>query len=114
VLLESTSVVAKACEHVERIGGRACYVPEVALITGAGPVGLLAAMLARQRGLDTWVLDIVTGGPKPQLIADLGATSCEQEAGQRADVASSRARSAALMPASLPPIATRCMRAPFG
>jgi len=74
VLLESTSVVAKAWEHVERIGGRACYAPEVAVITGAGPVGLLAAMLARQRGLDTWVLDIVTGGPKPQLIADLGAT----------------------------------------
>jgi threonine dehydrogenase-like Zn-dependent dehydrogenase len=63
-----------AWEHVERIGGRACYAPEVAVITGAGPVGLLAAMLARQRGLDTWVLDIVTGGPKPQLIADLGAT----------------------------------------
>lgn len=74
VLLESTSVVAKAWEHVERVGSRACYVPEVALITGAGPVGLLAALLARQRGLDTWVIDIVTDGPKPQLIADLGAT----------------------------------------
>ena len=48
--------------------------PEVALITGAGPAGLLAALLAWQRGLDTWVIDVVTGGPKPQLIADLGAT----------------------------------------
>jgi threonine dehydrogenase-like Zn-dependent dehydrogenase len=74
VLLEPMSVVAKAWEQVERIGARACFEPEVAVITGAGPVGLLAALLARQRGLETWVLDIVTEGAKPQLVADLGAT----------------------------------------
>jgi threonine dehydrogenase-like Zn-dependent dehydrogenase len=74
VLLEPTSVVAKAWEQTERIGARACFEPEVALVTGAGPVGLLAAMLARQRGLATWVLDLVTDGPKPQLVTDLGAT----------------------------------------
>jgi threonine dehydrogenase-like Zn-dependent dehydrogenase len=74
VLLESTSVVAKAWAQVDRISAGLPYAPEVAVITGAGPVGLLAAMLARQRGLDTWVLDIVTGGPKPQLVAGLGAT----------------------------------------
>jgi threonine dehydrogenase-like Zn-dependent dehydrogenase len=45
-----------------------------ALITGAGPVGLLAALLAPQRGYDTHVLDRVTDGPKPGLVADLGAT----------------------------------------
>ena len=74
VLLESTSVVAKAWAQVDRISAALPYSPKVALITGAGPVGLLAAMLARQRGMDTWVLDIVTEGPKPQLVADLGAT----------------------------------------
>jgi threonine dehydrogenase-like Zn-dependent dehydrogenase len=74
VLLEPASVLAKAWEQVERIGARACFEPEVALITGAGPVGLLAALLARQRGLETWVLDIVTEGAKPQLVAELGAT----------------------------------------
>ena len=74
VLLEPTSVVAKAWEHLEHIGGRASFDPQVVVVTGAGPVGLLAALLARQRGLDTWVLDIVTDGPKPQLVADLGAT----------------------------------------
>jgi threonine dehydrogenase-like Zn-dependent dehydrogenase len=73
VLLETASVVAKAWEHIERIGGRACYKPETAVITGAGPVGLLAALLARQRGLATWVLDKVTEGPKPELVAGLGA-----------------------------------------
>jgi threonine dehydrogenase-like Zn-dependent dehydrogenase len=36
-------------------------------------VGLLAAMIGRQKGLETHVLDRVTGRPKPQLVADLGA-----------------------------------------
>jgi glucose 1-dehydrogenase len=31
-------------------------------------------LLGRQRGLDVHVLDIVTDGPKPGLVADLGAT----------------------------------------
>jgi len=73
VLIETTSVVAKAWEQIERIGSRSTVIPGVALVTGAGPVGLLAALLARQRGLDTWVLDVVTEGPKPGLVADLGA-----------------------------------------
>jgi threonine dehydrogenase-like Zn-dependent dehydrogenase len=75
VLLEPTSVVAKAWDHVERIGGRTRYwQPRVALITGAGPVGLLAALLGRQRGLDVHVLDRMQDGPKPVLVRDLGAT----------------------------------------
>lgn len=74
VLLEPTSVVAKAWDHVERIGKRsASWQPRVALITGAGPVGLLAALIGKQRGLDVHILDRVTGGPKPQLARDLGA-----------------------------------------
>ena len=73
VLLEPTSVLAKAWEHAERIGARAAFEPATALITGAGPIGLLAAMLARQRGLETHVVDVVTEGAKPQLVADLGA-----------------------------------------
>jgi threonine dehydrogenase-like Zn-dependent dehydrogenase len=73
VLLEPTSVVAKAWDHAERIGSRAWFDPKVALITGAGPIGLLAAMLARQRGLETYVADVVTEGEKPRLVADLGA-----------------------------------------
>jgi threonine dehydrogenase-like Zn-dependent dehydrogenase len=43
-------------------------------VTGAGPIGLLAALLGVQRGLDVHVLDQVTAGAKPQLVADLGAT----------------------------------------
>ena len=70
VLLEPTSVVAKAWEQVERIGNRATFEPQRALITGAGPIGLLAALLAVQRGLDVTVIDQVTSGPKPDLVAD--------------------------------------------
>ena len=43
-------------------------------MTGAGPIGLLAALLGVQRGLDVHVLDRVTGGRKPAVVAALGAT----------------------------------------
>ncbi len=74
VLMEPASVVAKAWDQIERIGRRSWYDPQRVLITGAGPIGLLAALLAVQRGLDTHVLDVVTGGRKPELVRALGAT----------------------------------------
>jgi threonine dehydrogenase-like Zn-dependent dehydrogenase len=74
VLLEPTSVVTKCWDHVDRIASRAEADLHRALITGAGPVGLLAAMIAIQRGLETHVLDRVTDGPKPELVKELGAT----------------------------------------
>jgi len=75
VLLEPTSVVAKAWDHIERIGARTrAWRPDRVLVTGGGPVGLLAAMIARQKGLETHVFDRNETGPKPGLIADLGAT----------------------------------------
>ncbi|HET7305837.1 MAG TPA: glucose 1-dehydrogenase [Segeticoccus sp.] len=74
MLMEPTSVVAKAWDQVEKIGSRAWFDPKSVLVTGAGPIGLLAALLGAQRGLDVHVLDIVTDGPKPQLVADLGGT----------------------------------------
>jgi threonine dehydrogenase-like Zn-dependent dehydrogenase len=73
VLLEPTTIVAKAWEQIERIGQRAYFAPKVAAITGAGPVGLLAALLGVQRGLEVHVFDQVVDGPKPGLVADLGA-----------------------------------------
>lgn len=74
VLLEPTTIVAKAWEQVNRIGQRAFFDPHTAVVTGAGPVGLLAALLGVQQGLDVHVFDIVTDGPKPDLVRDLGAT----------------------------------------
>lgn len=74
VLIEPASVLAKAWEHIERIGNRARWTPRCVLITGAGPVGLLAAMFAKQRGLDVHVYDHNEDGPKPDLVRGLGAT----------------------------------------
>lgn len=74
VLLEPASVVAKAWEQVYAVGGRSCFDPASVLVTGAGPVGLLAALLGIQRGLDVHVFDQACGGPKPGLVEDLGAT----------------------------------------
>lgn len=72
VLLEPASVVAKAWEQTERIGQRARWKPRRVLITGAGPIGLLAALLARQRELELHVFDRETTGPKPDLVRGLG------------------------------------------
>ena len=90
VLVEPTSVVAKAWDHIERIAARAAWRPSRVLVTGAGPIGLLAALLARQRGLEVHVLDKVTDGPKPDLVRDLGAvyhSSSVREAGRGCDIA---------------------------
>ena len=74
VLLEPTSVVAKAWEEVDRVGGRAHWDPKTVLVTGAGPIGLLAALIGVQRGLEVHVLDQMSTGVKPDLVRDLGAT----------------------------------------
>jgi glucose 1-dehydrogenase len=89
VLLEPTTVVAKAWDHIERIGSRAKWTPQTVLVTGAGPIGLLAALLAVQRGYDVHVLDQVTEGLKPELVAALGATyhhGAPSETGAEPDV----------------------------
>lgn len=74
VLMEPTSVVAKAWEQSEKIASRTPAPTQIALITGAGPIGLLAALMGVQRGYDVHVLDRVDTGPKPGLVRDIGAT----------------------------------------
>jgi glucose 1-dehydrogenase len=73
MLMEPTTIVAKAWDQIGRIGRRAFFAPERALVTGAGPIGLLAALLGVQRGLEVHVIDRNTDGPKPDLVAALGA-----------------------------------------
>ena len=75
VLLQPASILAKAWDHIERIGRRAqVWTPKTLLVTGAGPVGLLAGLMGVQRGLDVHVLDHNEEGPKPALARELGAT----------------------------------------
>jgi glucose 1-dehydrogenase len=75
VLLEPASILAKAWDQTERIGHRTgAWQPRTLLVTGAGPIGLLAALLGVQRGLEVHVLDRVVEGRKPMLVRELGAT----------------------------------------
>jgi glucose 1-dehydrogenase len=66
--------VTKAWEQVGAVGHRAFWEPRTVLVTGAGPIGLLAALIGKQRGLEVHVLDRVESGPKPELVRALGAT----------------------------------------
>jgi threonine dehydrogenase-like Zn-dependent dehydrogenase len=72
VLTEPASVLAKAWEQIDRISTRACSAHERALVIGAGPIGLLAALMGAQRGLELHVLDRATEGPKPEAVQALG------------------------------------------
>jgi threonine dehydrogenase-like Zn-dependent dehydrogenase len=83
VLLEPATVVAKAWEHTLAVGQRAFWEPRTVLVTGAGPIGLLGALLGVQLGLEVHVLDRVESGPKPELVRALGAT---YHSGRVADV----------------------------
>ncbi len=74
VLMEPTTVVAKAWEQILAIGRRTFWDPHRVLVVGAGPIGLLAALIGVQGGAEVHVLDRVTSGPKPALVAELGAT----------------------------------------
>jgi threonine dehydrogenase-like Zn-dependent dehydrogenase len=77
VLTEPGSVVAKAWEQIDRMTLRAPRPGSrvrVALVAGAGPIGMLAALFGRQRGYQVHVFDRVAAGPKPALVAALGAT----------------------------------------
>ncbi len=82
VLVEPTSVVAKAWEQSEKIAERAPARQHIALITGAGPIGLLAALIGVRRGYDVHVLDRVDTGPKPQLVRDVGAAFHSGDVGE--------------------------------
>src|SRR5512139_3289205 len=74
VLLEPATVVTKAWEQVQAVGQRAFWEPRTVLVTGAGPIGLLAALVGKQRGLEVHVLDRIETGAKPDLVGALGAT----------------------------------------
>ncbi len=89
VLVEPASILAKAWQHIERIGSRARFSPRVVLVTGAGPIGLLAALFGVQRGLEVHVFDRNDRGPKPPLVRALGAAYHHDfvaAAGVRADI----------------------------
>ena len=75
VLLEPMSIVAKAWDHTERIGRRSeTWQPKTLMVTGAGPIGLLAALMGAQRGLEVHVLNHHASDLKSSLVRELGGT----------------------------------------
>ncbi|HEY6940119.1 alcohol dehydrogenase catalytic domain-containing protein [Dokdonella sp.] len=88
VLTEPASVVAKAWAEIERLAARsaASTIRDV-WVTGAGPIGLLAALMGVQRGCDVAVYDRAEGGPKPALARDLGARYATPASPPAADAA---------------------------
>ena len=73
VLTEPASVVAKAWEQIDLIAARASRPGPGRAVAGAGPIGMLAALLGVQRGYQVHVFDRVAAGPS-RLVAALGAT----------------------------------------
>src|SRR4051812_47772555 len=73
VLTEPSSILAKAWDQVDRIATRACSVQERVLVIGAGPIGMFAALMGRQRDLEVHVLDRAETGVKPFAVKALGA-----------------------------------------
>ena len=74
VFLEPLSIVEKAMRQTQIIQQRLPWRISNALVLGAGPVGLLGAMLLRLQGINTYVLDrSESGGLKSRLISQLGA-----------------------------------------
>lgn len=73
-LLEPASIVTKVWRRA--LSFAALNEPSVGsvLVTGAGPIGLLAALLGQQHGLEVHVLDRAEQGPKPVLVRALGAS----------------------------------------
>jgi threonine dehydrogenase-like Zn-dependent dehydrogenase len=73
VLLEPASVLAKAWDHTDHIVRRSrAWQPRTLLVTGAGPIGLIAALMGAQRGLDVHVFDRASGGVKLARVRELG------------------------------------------
>jgi glucose 1-dehydrogenase len=74
VLLEPASILAKVWRQIDEYVSTSCDEVRSVLVTGAGPIGMLAAAYGVQRGFDVHVLDLVDSGPKPDLVKQLGAT----------------------------------------
>ena len=75
VLLEPLSVPEKGLRQAWKIQERLPWLPEKAVVLGAGAIGLLAAILLRLRGIDTWVFDLSSPqGTKSEIANKIGAT----------------------------------------
>ena len=73
VFLEPLTVVEKVVRHAFRIQGRAHWEPKRALVAGAGPIGILGAVLLRLGGLAVTVFERTEKPERRELLARIGA-----------------------------------------
>jgi threonine dehydrogenase-like Zn-dependent dehydrogenase len=73
MLVEPTTISVKALEQVEVIQRRLTWQPQRALVTGAGPIGLLAAAVLTLRGFEVVVYNRSDSPRKVELTQELGA-----------------------------------------
>lgn len=87
VLLEPMSVVEKGIEHAFLLQRRLVWKPELAVVLGAGPVGLLGAAALRARGLRTVLVGREpVSGLRAQIAMQLGAEYLSVEKGSVLDI----------------------------
>ena len=73
VLLEPMSIVQKGIEQALHVQDRLAWHPRRALVVGAGPIGLLAALTLRLAGLEVALATLEPeGSPKQALVDELG------------------------------------------
>jgi threonine dehydrogenase-like Zn-dependent dehydrogenase len=73
VLMEPLSIVEKGVEQALRFHQRVTWQPRKAVVLGAGPVGLLAALVLRLRGMEVTVASRdPEGGPRDRLLREAG------------------------------------------
>jgi len=68
VFVELLSVIEKAVDHIFKLQRRALWNPEIGVVLGAGPLGLLATMVLTSMGIKTYT---VSRGTKETLKAKL-------------------------------------------
>jgi threonine dehydrogenase-like Zn-dependent dehydrogenase len=83
VLLEPMTVITKALEQVLMVGQRSFWEPRSVLVTGAGPIGLLAALRLSVRDLAVHVLIVLKPGRSPNSCAPWGDVSLWKRVGSR-------------------------------
>lgn len=88
VLLEPFSILERAYRQIREIQRRLIWLPRRVIITGAGNMGVIAALLARLRGLDTLVFSRgEQQGAAGRILARIGAEYVNSEQRSLAETA---------------------------
>jgi len=101
VLLEPLTISEKGWRHVSVAQRRmTVWEPRRALVTGAGPVGILAAVLLRLRGLEVMVIERTEKPERRSLLAKIGASYAATSVTPLHDIVGSNGRTDVILEAT--------------